>query len=72
MSDEVRNVTLEYAVAEQAAEQFNPGEQVDIAKLMRSAYMHGYADALLGRFRCGCKLGVTPCPHMRATGNSKG
>lgn len=65
MSKETSDVTLEYQVAEMAASQFNPGEQPDIAKLMRSAYMHGYADALLGKARCGCALGVTPCPHMR-------
>lgn len=66
MSGETRDVTLEYQVAEMAASQFNPGEQPDIVKLMRSAYMHGYADALLGKARCGCTLGVTPCPHMRS------
>ena len=42
-----RDVTAEYDTARAAADKFNPGEQPDIAKLMRSAYLHGYADALL-------------------------
>lgn len=42
-----RNVTHEYRLAEQAAKDFNPGEQPDIGKLMRAAYTHGYAAALL-------------------------
>lgn len=41
------DVTVEYRLAERAAEGFNPGEQVDIAKLMRSAFVHGYAQALI-------------------------
>jgi len=49
MSDAARDVTEVYRVAEKAAEQFNPGQQVDIVRLMRSAFMHGYAQALLDR-----------------------
>ena len=47
MAKASRDVTAEYAMARAAADKFNPGEQPDIDKLMRSAYMHGYADALL-------------------------
>ena len=41
------DVTDEYAKAAAAAKRFNPGEQVDIAKLMRAAFKHGYAQALI-------------------------
>lgn len=44
---ESRNVTREYRLAEQAAITFDPGQQVDIAKLMKAAFIHGYATALL-------------------------
>lgn len=47
MSAETRDVTAEYRMAEHKAAQFNPGEQVDIARLMKSAFMHGYARCLL-------------------------
>lgn len=47
MNKESRDVTREYRLAKKAAEHFNPGEQPDIAKLMLSAYTHGYAEALL-------------------------
>ncbi len=49
MADKTIDVTLEYRIAELAAREFNPGEQPDIVKLMRAAYMHGYADALLAK-----------------------
>jgi hypothetical protein len=42
-----RDVSAEYAKANLAVKSFNPGEQVDIAKLMRSAFVHGYAQALI-------------------------
>lgn len=47
MSEETRAVTLEYERALHAATFYNPGEQPDIAELMRSAYVHGYARALI-------------------------
>jgi hypothetical protein len=45
--EHTNDVTAEYDAAEKAAEQFNPGEQPDIGDLMRSAYIHGYAQALI-------------------------
>lgn len=47
MSEQIVNVTAEYIAANIAAEKFNPGEQPDIAALMRAAYKHGYAQALI-------------------------
>lgn len=47
MDKPVRDVTKEYEEAEAAAANFNPGEQPDIAALMRSAFVHGYAQALI-------------------------
>lgn len=46
-SKSTKDVTREYRIAVAAAERFNPGEQPDIAKLMRSAFVHGYAQALI-------------------------
>jgi hypothetical protein len=43
----VIDVTAEYARASRAVEDFNPGEQPDIKELMRAAYIHGYAQALI-------------------------
>lgn len=47
MSEATRDVTAEYDEAEAASKLWVMGEQPDIEKLMRSAYMHGYAAALL-------------------------
>lgn len=47
MSDVTRDVTAEYAKARRAADEFDTGWQPDIAHLMRTAYMHGYAQALI-------------------------
>ena len=58
MSEEVFDVTAEYEEAKKAAEAFNPGKQPDIAALMRAAYTHGYADALL-RDRRALRRSVT-------------
>lgn len=44
-----RDVTREYEQAKIAAEKFNPGEQANIGALMRAAYTHGYAQALIDR-----------------------
>lgn len=46
---EVSVVTAQYRAAESAAKKFNPGEQPDIAALMRAAFTHGYAQALIDR-----------------------
>ena len=46
---EPRDVTLEYEIAKRAAQRYEPGWQPDLKDLMRSAYMHGYAQALLDR-----------------------
>jgi hypothetical protein len=46
MNDKTRDVTQIYRMAECAAAEFNPGEQPDLVHLMRTAYMHGYAQAL--------------------------
>ena len=43
----VRDVTAEYARASKASGDFNPGEQPDIRELMKAAFIHGYAQALL-------------------------
>ena len=47
MSKKVRDISAEYVEAEHAALKFNPGEQPDIASLMRYAFTHGYAQALV-------------------------
>lgn len=47
MSNEVFNVDRQYEQAEIAMKDYNPGIQPDIGKLMRSAYLHGYARALI-------------------------
>jgi len=47
MSNDVVNVDRQYEQAEIAMRDYNPGSQPDIAKLMRSAYLHGYARALI-------------------------
>jgi hypothetical protein len=47
MEKPTRDVTAEYAKAQIAVKSFNPGEQADIGKLMRSAFVHGYAQALI-------------------------
>lgn len=48
MSEEVLDVTEQYRLAIEAAEKkYNPGDYPEIPKLMRSAYMHGYAQALI-------------------------
>lgn len=49
MSDKIRDVTAEYNLARQAAAHFNPGTQPNIGELMRSAFAHGYAQALIDR-----------------------
>ena len=47
MIDVTRDVTAEYAKARKAADEFDTGWQPDITHLMRTAYMHGYAQALI-------------------------
>ena len=47
------DVTKAYRTAEKAAKEFYPGQQPDIEALMKSAYIHGYAQALID-----LKLGV--------------
>jgi hypothetical protein len=47
MSGVTRDVTREYELARAKAEVFDPGAQPDIAGLMKAAYTHGYARALL-------------------------
>ena len=44
-----RNVDEEYRLARDAALKFDPGEQPDFRRLMRAAYTHGYAQALIDR-----------------------
>ena len=71
MSDVTRDVTAEYAEARKAAAKFDPGGQPDISGLMKSAYMHGYADALLrappeatGTRVAGTKPVCPNCQHI--------
>jgi hypothetical protein len=47
MAEQSRDVTAEYLEAECAAANYDPGEQPDIAAMMRSAFIHGYAQALI-------------------------
>ena len=47
ISDKEIDVTEEAQVAENAVLLFNPGEQPDIGKLMKAAYVHGYRQAML-------------------------
>ena len=47
MSEEQFDVERQYEQAEIAVKDYNPGIQPDIGKLMRSAYIHGYARALI-------------------------
>lgn len=49
MSNKVRDVTREYQLAEQAAADFNPGLLPDLEVLVKAAFVHGYAAALIGR-----------------------
>lgn len=41
------DVTQQYRKAAEAAQMFSPGKQPDIAELMKAAFIHGYAQALL-------------------------
>jgi hypothetical protein len=43
----VYDVGEQYRLAEVAVGRYNPGAQPDIAGLMRSAFIHGYAQALI-------------------------
>lgn len=52
MSNKNLDVTAEYREAENAVLKYNPGQQVDIAALMRAAYVRGYAQALIDRRHC--------------------
>ena len=47
------DVSVAYRTAEKAVKQFDPGDQVDIEALMKAAYVHGYAQALMD-----LKLGI--------------
>lgn len=47
MSDGTRDVTEEYRIAELASLEFDPGKQPDIGRLMRQAFVRGYATALI-------------------------
>ena len=59
MSDQVSDVTRPYLAAARAAEKYKPGDQSDIAALMKSAFVHGYAQALMDFAN---KPGVTDAP----------
>lgn len=45
MSEETRDVSDIYLASAKVAQSYDPGEQPDISKLMRSAFMHGHASA---------------------------
>lgn len=49
MSEQTRDVTSEYQAASAAVAKYDPGAQPNIADHMRSAFVHGYAQALLDR-----------------------
>ena len=63
MAEKCRDVTKEYEEAEAAAENFDPGDQPDIAALMRSAFIHGYAQALIDYPEIST-AGVDLYPHI--------
>ncbi len=48
------DVSVAYERAEKAVKDFNPGKQSNIEDLMKAAYIHGYAQALID-----LKVGIT-------------